>query len=109
MSASGAGPSNRSASQSGLRTAGSGSRAPNARRAATVMDVREGWPGPKPVDWTDEAITDRVYALRDRSIGGTNEKFPNPHSRGDTSFFRRKPASPDARYFRSIAPESHPA
>src|SRR5438067_3658456 len=37
----------RSASQSGLRTDSSGSRAPKARIAATAIDVREGWPGPK--------------------------------------------------------------
>src|SRR5437773_7058747 len=37
----------RSASQSGLRTDSSGSRAPKARMAATAIEVREGWPGPK--------------------------------------------------------------
>src|SRR5689334_17637414 len=38
----------RSASQSGLRTTGSGSRAPKARIAATAIDVRDGWPGRRP-------------------------------------------------------------
>src|SRR5579862_4711237 len=37
----------RSASQSGFRTVGSGSRAPKARSAATTIEVRDGWPGPK--------------------------------------------------------------
>src|SRR5436853_1495594 len=39
-----------SASESGLRTLGSGSRAPKARSAATTMDVRDGCPGPNARD-----------------------------------------------------------
>src|SRR5678815_914170 len=43
-----AGLMRRSARKSGFRTDASGSRAPNARSAATTMDVRDGCPGPKP-------------------------------------------------------------
>jgi hypothetical protein len=42
--ANSAGPINRPATQSGLRTLASGSRDPNARAAAVRIEVREGSP-----------------------------------------------------------------
>src|SRR5260370_41005543 len=50
MNCSSSGVSICSARKSGLRTLGSGSRAPKARSAATTMDVRDGWPGPNARD-----------------------------------------------------------